>query len=207
MNKFAIRLAVAAGIAACAGVASALQFVDVQITGDVSLIGLNAADVTVNTFDKDIDFGFSHACVGDNLPLRSGAISITFEVKSDPTKELIYCDLLSASVLTKGSGFVQISEFIEDFTNGGPAYGPLNVDTASTSGGVLTGKLEWKKGSSHIKVKKTIFLDATADTNARDLACIGLMEQRFKTMPVPEPATIFGVGTALAAIIARRKKG
>ncbi|MBL8040007.1 MAG: PEP-CTERM sorting domain-containing protein [Chthonomonas sp.] len=207
MNKFAIRLAVAAGIAACAGVASALQFVDIQVTGDASVIGTLGTDTTWNVFDKDIDFGFSKACVGDNLPLRSSTINITFEVKSDPAKELIVCDLLSASVLTKGSGFVQITEFIEDFTNGGPAYGPLSVNTATTSGGVLTGKLEWPKGSSHIKVKKSIFLDATADTNVRDLACIGLMEQRFKTVPVPEPATILGLGTALAAIVARRKKG
>ncbi|MBL8040008.1 MAG: PEP-CTERM sorting domain-containing protein, partial [Chthonomonas sp.] len=57
----------------------------------------------------------------------------------------------------------------------------------------------------HIKVKKTIYLDAPNVQNQFDRAGVGLVEQKLKC--VPEPISMVSMGIGVAALVARKRKG
>lgn len=204
MNKLFSRTLLVAGIIGSAGVASAITFSDINIAGPSNLIGtVNAPLYSINSGDCDIDFSFWSAFVGDNLPSRLGVITITFEVKAGANEWITGVDL-AASAVALGSGTVQITEQVEDFTNGGAALTGGGTATASTPGTIID-SLTLAKPSKWIKVKKTIFLDALQDTAVQDLAGIGLVEQRIHKV-VPEPGSVLAIGAGLAALVARRRK-
>lgn len=202
MNKVMSRSMVLAAAIAVAGASQAVTFSNFVITGDASVIGALGVDHFVNTSSSDVDFTFNKAWVGDNLPLRQSTISITY-LATAGANEVITGVALAGNALALGSGIVSVSEIVEDlndFTNGGTT----GVVVTSSTSGSFNSVAQLTRPATHIKVKKTIFLDATPNTQAVDLAAIGLVEQRVLTT-VPEPATMAALGLGIAAMVRRRR--
>ncbi|MBL8087791.1 MAG: PEP-CTERM sorting domain-containing protein [Chthonomonas sp.] len=202
MKKITGKMIAVALVATAAVGANALTFSNFVITGDAGIIGTLGTDHFIKTYDCDVDITFNKAWVGDNLPLRSTTISITFLVTAG-ANEMITGVQLAGNALATGSGLVQVSEIVEDqndFTNG------INdgVLVTSTTSGSFNKAWTLRKPAKFIKVKKSIFLSAP-NTDARDLAGIGLVEQRF-IKAVPEPASIAAMGLGVLALVARRRK-
>jgi len=200
MNKNYFKGLVGLAILAAVGSAQAITFSNVTITGDAGIVGTLGTDHFVNTGATDIDFTFNKAAVGDNLALRFTTINITYEATSSVAMVLNEMKL-SATTLLLGSGHVRIVETIEDVATPGIIANFSKDYYVGTF--AVTENISFQRPSTHIKVKKTIFMDAF-DTQAFDRASIGLIEQNIKT--VPEPATMAALGLGLAAIGRRRRK-
>jgi hypothetical protein len=189
--------------------AQAINFFNVKIFGTSDLIGSVGEG---NGFDssyvkgangKDIDFKFNKAQVGDNLPRDFGVINITFEAMAD---QAIVLDqvTITATALLLGSGNMRFTEIVEDVVNPG-IIANLTVDLDASNNGGFSKDLVFSRQSNHIKVKKTIYLDAPNVQNQFDRAGVGLVEQKLKC--VPEPISMVSMGIGVAALVARKRKG
>lgn len=179
LNVFLLASMLAAG----AGLAQAgVTFSNVNISGSLS------TGATFGSGSNSIDFYFPNALVGDPVdPLRTGNINITYEATSDAP---LVQDKMVLSILgaLAGSGTIFVNEVIEDLNNGGAvlvAYNALLDDNSQLPHVAL---LDFDGTSSHIKVKKTFFLNAIPNTDAFDIAGLGVVEQTLRE--VPEPATL-----------------
>lgn len=188
---------------AAVGAAHAITFSNATVTGPAQLVGTLGSDYFINTGAQDIDFIFTKAIVGDNLPLRVGAINITFIAESDVAMQLDKLTLSFSNILL-GSGHIRFEEVVEDLVNPG-IIAAHSVDLYAP-GQVYTKTLMFDRVSEKIKVKKTIFLDAfdSIDPQVLDLAGIGIVEQKIEL--VPEPASMIALGLGLAAVAARRRR-
>lgn len=181
--------------------AHAITFFNINIVGNSALVGTVGVDsfFHLGANGKDIDFTFNKAVVGDNRALRSGVINITYEAKSDKDMYLDNVTLTGLTLLT-GSGHVRFTEIVEDKVNVG-VIGTLSEDFYAPTGG-FSKNIAFSRNSSHIKVKKTIYLDAF-DTRDLDLAGIGLVEQKIAC--VPEPGTFLALGAGVALVALKRR--
>ncbi len=180
--------------------ANAITFSNVSITGPSQLLGTLGTDHFFTPGATDIDFTFNKALVGDAQPLRFGTINITYEAKS-PTAMVLNELKLSATTLLLGSGHLRVVETIEDVVNPGVIASFSKDYYAGTF--AIAENIVFSRQSTHIKVKKTIFMDAF-DTQALDLAGVGLVEQNIKL--VPEPGTMMAIGLGIAGLAARRRR-
>lgn len=191
MKKTTLTLALV--IAALAGTASsasaALTFSNVSVTGSV------ASPNSVATTATDIDFTFTSpgGLVGDPVaPNRSGNIVITFNVSSD--SGAITTDLASILGATTGSGMIIFNEIVED-NNTGQILASVNLTINAQNPPPQSLPINFSSPSSNFKVKKTFFLYAP-DTQAADVAQVGLVEQRF--VPAPGALALLGLGGLVA---------
>lgn len=196
--KKSVRATVIAGSILFAASANAVVFSNINITGTAQLI----AGASWNITGDEIDFTFTNAIVGDNQALRQGNIVITYW--ADSAAPLVM-DRLVLNLLggVAGSGFITVSELIED-RNTGLVLGTLPTTVITNNSQLpFTADIHFNTPSAHIKVKKEFFLSAQ-DTPAFDMARIGLVEQ--KLFVVPEPATMAVLGLGVVPFLRRRKK-
>lgn len=202
MKNFVGRMMVAALAASAVTAANALVFSNITVTGPAAVIGTLGVDHFVQTGATDVDFKFNKAIVGDFQAQRSATINITFEVMGDADCPLVTGVVLSFTGLALGTGFVHVQEIIEDQVNLG-IIGSGNLFITPNNPGPVNEMITFTRASSHVKIKKTIFLDAQENPDTFDLAAIGLVEQNLKC--VPEPASMAALGLGCAAIAARRR--
>lgn len=196
--KKSFRATIMAGSIIFAASANAVVFSNITITGSAPLI----AGASWNITGDEIDFTFTNAIVGDNQALRQGNIVITYWADSAAPMVM---DRLVLNLLggVAGSGFITVSEFIEDRNTGLP-LGQLPTTVITNNNQLpFTADIHFNAPSANIKVKKEFFLSAQ-DTPAFDMARIGLVEQ--KLFVVPEPATMAVLGLGVIPFLRRRKK-
>lgn len=199
MNK-TLRFGLALSAAAVAVGAQAVTFSNFSVTGNASVIGALGVGHFINTGVKDADISFAHAIIGDPTnPLRATTINITFEV-ADPAG--LTAVSASLNTLALGTGRVEYSEIVEEVSTA-TILGTMGPLVATQPGGPLVGSLTFSRPSTAIKVKKTIVLTALPDSQALDLAGVGLVEQNFTV--APEPATMVALGLGLVAAARRRR--
>ncbi|MBX3120053.1 MAG: PEP-CTERM sorting domain-containing protein [Fimbriimonadaceae bacterium] len=180
---------------------AAISFSNVSVTDNQgnSLV----AGHSVNTGPYDIDFLFPNAFVGDPSIWTSASITVMFEADSGPNEEMwsVNFSVLGA---VSGSGLIAATEQVDDLVNPG-VIGSFSTNT-NTTPLPISEFITFSRSSTRVKVTKTFRLDAPP-TGDFDLAQISLVQQKFNTNPVPEPASmaILGVG-ALALVTRRRKK-
>lgn len=185
------------------GIAASSQavivFSNVSITGTPSLI----SGASFVTSDTDIDFTFPNAIVGDFQVVRTGQLNITYEATSVNVPAMNQMIAIFLGGLS-GSGVIQYSEVIEDMVVPGIiASQPLTTITSNSQLPFMA-TLDFLRPSTHIKVKKEIFLIAEPNTNALDFARVSLVEQGLNV--VPEPASMAALGLGLAAVASRRRR-
>jgi hypothetical protein len=209
MKKLTRSLLALAALGVVAG-AQAITFSTFNFAGSTpELIGTQGNGYDIFAYPKDIDFSFHNAYVGDGIlnnasqPLRLGVITFTFFATAD-AGELISEVRLVANTIAVGSGFVQVSEIVEDMGANPGGNKIMTLDTTNGDG-PLSSKVVLDKPTTKLKIKKTIDLVALTDTQGLDLAGIGLVEQRFTTV-VPEPATMAALALGLAGVASRRRR-
>ncbi len=183
---------------AFAGMANALTFESINVTGDGIQI-----DWSYSKGEKWIDFNLPKAKVGDGLPARSGTAIITFNVKSDSPIVMTGVNWFLLGNF-KGSGNVTYNELVEDLAN--TSNGQLAATSFvlnANSSMPASGSLKFKVASNYIRVKKTIELEAL-DTDAFDRASLPLVEQSF--LCVPEPTSVMAFALGASALIIRRRR-
>jgi hypothetical protein len=173
---------------------AAITFSNITIDGSL------AGGATFNVGpDNCIDFIFPAATVGDTVdPLRSGNIVITYEATGtggDSFNSMLAVILGALS----GSGQIFFNEIIEDL-NGGGVIGSYNANITDNSQLPFYDTIQFSQSSTHIKVKKTIVLDAI-DTAAFDLANVSLVEQCL----IPTPGSAMLLGVAALPMLRRRR--
>lgn len=177
------RTATALAVMLAAGSAAWADIVFKNVVIEGSLVGENTSFET-GPNDIKFTFDFPDGTVGDPVdPRRSGDVSITFEALSD--------DGIDADELTIGmegslfgSGRIVVNEIVEDVANPGVIATYQTTLTADSEMPHVK-LIGFERASTHIKVKKTFFLDAP-DTQERDLAQLGMVRQNF----TPEPASL-----------------
>ncbi|MBK8915927.1 MAG: PEP-CTERM sorting domain-containing protein [Phycisphaerales bacterium] len=151
---------------------------------------------TAETSSHSIDFFFDQAEVGDPTdPVRQGNVTIMYEATSSVglTQDLLVLSLLGA---LQGSGVIVFSETVTDLTSPNPdIIASHNVVLNANDQLPHVANLVFSRPSTHVKVKKEIVLSAT-DTQGFDLSHVGLIEQTFREIPVPEPMTALLLGLA-----------
>lgn len=187
----------AAGVIAPSSQA-AIVFSNISVTGSLS------AGVEVTTGPTDIDFKFPiTASVGDGHPARSGNIVITYLARSD---DLTKIDEMLLSVLgaLSGTGTIIFNEVIEDRVTPGviASYGVTIGPSTPPPPLPHTKTIEFSRGTTMVKVKKTLVLVATDNTATTDLASVSLVEQ---TM-VPAPGTLALIGAGGILALRRRRR-
>lgn len=173
------RLVVAVALLALSPLAAsaAIIFDNVVITGAL------AAGGSWNTEPDAIEFDFPAAAVGDNLPMRSGMISLTFFVTSDVPLTADIIELAAPAGLF-GSGRIVFSEVIEVLNGDGPEIvGSYSVALDANSPLPHTDTLVFSRPLTAFKVKKSVTLVAP-ETSVFDQASLASIRQQF----IPEPA-------------------
>jgi len=209
MIKSAGKVGLAMGALLAMSSAHAIDFFNIKIFGSPDLVGTvgpsgSGSDSTWHTGanGKDIDFSLLKAKVGDGEKLEFGVVNITFEAKAD---QAIYLDALTLSFnnLVLGSGNIRFTEIVEDVINPG-IIANHTVDITTANQGSYSKELMFSRASKHIKVKKTIYLDAPNVPNQLDKAAMGLIEQKMKC--VPEPISMIAMAGGLAGLALKKRK-
>jgi hypothetical protein len=174
---------------------AAITFSNITIGGSLS----TGAFAVPGATDIDFVFPFPAGTVGDPVnPVRAGNIVITFDVDSTIPQT---ADILSILGTTQGSGRIVFNEVVEDRT---PGFEGIIASTSvvidANNPPPVDFTLNFSRPSSSFKVKKTIFLFAP-DTQAIDIAQVGLVEQRI----VPTPGAL-GLMAAAGLLTARRRR-
>jgi hypothetical protein len=175
---------------------AAIVFSNISVGGTLSagwsnLTGLNY-----------IDFILPNALVGDSTdPLRSGTLSITFDVTGTAGEQLNK-DILSLLGGVEGSGVIRFSERVDDLTVGNQgtiATLALTIDT--TNPPPRFADIVFSRATSKLRVTKTFDIEAKDATAGPDTANVSLVEQVF----VPTPGAIgLAALTGLAGLRRRR---
>ncbi len=200
-------LIAALSVGASVAFAQNIQFYNYIFSSGPLAAGLTAS-VTSGALANAITFSTPNARVGDNLPLRSGSLSIQYDAAT--TSGPIFANAVGVNLggAILGSGTIHFREDvfeIDAFGNEIQLLGTASRTFDSTSG------LSWNTVISfsgvqvqRIRAKKYFDLTAT-DTVAFDLASLGFVNQAPQV--VPEPATMTALGLGAAALLRRRRKG
>lgn len=174
------------------------------IFSNVSIVGSLVSGASYATGPNYIDFYFPNASVGDSLPDRVGSILITYDAAAPAP---MVSDFLVLNVLgaLSGSGTIFLNEVIEDLAD------PQNPTVIGSHNAVLDENSQlpyshtilFDYGSDKIRVKKTFTLSAV-DSQAFDLASVGLVQQTISI--VPEPGSLMALGLGAVALASRRKR-
>lgn len=163
---------------------------------------------TFTTLGNSISFNLPNAIVGDPVaPLRAGTLNIQYDAFT-PGPAIANQVGINLGTALSGSGTIYFQEqvFELDAFGNEVAGGPIGVISHVFSPGGDTfwsGTITFDRAVERLRAKK-FFTLAAVDTDAFDLAAVGLVNQNIQV--VPEPATLAAIGVGLAALLRRRSR-
>jgi len=161
------------------------------------------------TIGNSISFFTPNALVGDPVaPLRSGILAIQYDAHVDNGPSIFADGLVVDPVgALLGSGTLSFSEDVFELDGlGNEIGGPIgHVDGTIDANfvGTWSQTIMFDHIVKNIRAKKVFVLSAV-NTDALDVAAVGIINQNLK--PVPEPATMATLGLGVIALLKRRKK-
>lgn len=160
-----------------------------------------------NTNANSITFFTPNACVGDNLGTRAGTVNMYYDADNGNGPAMMADDVtVNLQTLALGSGTIYFREMVFEIDAfgseiGGP-IGQISQVFNSSSSMTWSDTIWFSRTVNRLRAKKSFTLVAP-DTQALDLACIGIVNQSIQT--VPEPGTIAALGLG-AVVLLRRKR-
>ncbi len=199
-------LIAALSVGASVAFAQNIQFYNYIFSSGPLAAGLTAS-VTSGALANAITFNTPNAKVGDNLPLRSGSLSIQYDAAA--TSNLIYANQVAVNLagVIFGTGQIHFREDVFEIDAIGNEIRLLgSAERIFSAGPVVTwNTLITFTGDPVQRIRAKKYFDLTApDSGTLDLASVGFVNQAPQV--VPEPATMTALGLGAAALLRRRRK-
>jgi hypothetical protein len=163
-----------------------ISFSDVSVVSDFGQYSVFS--MSTNGYFDSIFFRFTGATVGDDdLPLRSGQITIEYTAQADTGKLLDGINLRAVGNL-QGTGTIEADGLVEDLAM--PGF--TTSSDISLSNSVQFPYLEgiaFIRPTTSVHVTQTFLLEAN-DGAGFDLANLNLVVHQLTQIPLPEPSSL-----------------